>query len=384
MDQSVTISTPTHATPAPQKRSEPTTDALAEHARPRAQGAGEAEPGTEATTEIARRIDLGAVASQREILLHGRRAFDRGEDAAALESLSRLVAHGVRFADVHYMVGMIQERRGDLDSALHQLGEAVRINPSYVEALLALASLFERRGEYEKSQGYAERASQLARPTAAGLDPTTRGKLANQQAALADAFVQAGERRDAIEQYRGALDRCPTFHDIRHRLAVTLREAGLPAQAAQEFQRILRLHPGLLESQVQLGLTYYSMGRTPEAIDEWNSVLEKDPSRDEARMYLRLVSGNDFVRSDFVRSESVRSESVNGDARSANKMAAASEHVRPDTPPAPVVLPEKEVDEDIEQIAFGAVPPVNTQNSQEPARAEIGWKTTELSTGRDT
>jgi hypothetical protein len=45
------------------------------------------------------------------------------------------------------------------------------------------------------------------------------------------------------------------------------------------------------------------------------------------------------------------------------------------------------VDEDIEQIAFGAVPPVNTQNSQEPAepaRAEIGWKTTELSTGRDT
>ena len=160
-----------------------------------------------------------------------------------------------------------------------------------MEALLALASLHERRGEYGRSQGYAERASQLSRPTAAGLDPTTRGKLANQQALLADALVEAGERRDAIEQYRGALDRCPTYHDIRHRLAVTLREASLPAQAAQEFQRILRLHPGLLDSQIQLGLTYYSMGRTPDAVCEWNSVLEKDPSRDEARMYLRLVSG---------------------------------------------------------------------------------------------
>ena len=76
----------------------------------------------------------------------------------------------------------------------------------------------------------------------------------------------AGELRDAIAQYRGALERCPTFHDIRHRLAITLREAGLPAQAAQELQRILRLHPGLLDSQIQLGLTWYSMGRTPDAV----------------------------------------------------------------------------------------------------------------------
>jgi tetratricopeptide (TPR) repeat protein len=104
-------------------------------------------------------------------------------------------------------------------------------------------------------------------------------------------MAEAGERRDAIEQYRRALDRCPTFHDIRQRLGITLREAGLPAQAAQEFARILRLHPGMLESQIQLGLTFYSMGRTLEAIEEWNAVLEKDPSRDEARMYLRLVSG---------------------------------------------------------------------------------------------
>jgi len=247
---------------------------------------------TEAQTEVARGIELGAIASDREILLHGRRAYHRGDDAGALDSLNRLVAHGAQFADVHYMIGMINERRGDLDAALDQFRDAIRINPSYVEALLALASLHERRGEYERSQGYAERASELSRPTAAGLDPTTRGKLANQQAALADALVEAGERRDAIEQYRGALDRCPTYHDIRHRLAITLREAGLPAQAAQEFQRILRLHSGLLDSQIQLGLTYYSMGRTPDAIREWDAVLEKDPGRDEARMYLRLVSGN--------------------------------------------------------------------------------------------
>jgi tetratricopeptide (TPR) repeat protein len=154
-----------------------------------------------------------------------------------------------------------------------------------------LASLFERRGDFDQSESYAKRASQLARPSADGLDATTRGKLANQQAALGDALAQAGEKRDAIEEYRRALDRCPTFHDIRHRLGMTLREAGLPFQAAQEFRRILRVHAGMLDSQIQLGLTYYSMGRTPEAIGEWEAVLEKDPGRDEALMYLRLVRG---------------------------------------------------------------------------------------------
>jgi tetratricopeptide (TPR) repeat protein len=265
---------------------DPSPDAATAEGRSR-EGVGAQETGPRAP----RRTRLSDVASDREILMHGRRAFERGEDAAALESLDRLVAHGVRYADVHYMLGMIRERRGDLDGALAALREATRINPSYVEALLALASLHERRGEFERSREYAERASQLSRPVAGELDPTTRGKLANQQAALADALVEAGERRDAIAQYRGALERCPTFHDIRHRLAITLREAGLPAQAVRELQRILRLQPGMLESQIQLGLTYYSMGRTPDAIREWDAVLQKDPGRDEARMYLRLVRG---------------------------------------------------------------------------------------------
>jgi tetratricopeptide (TPR) repeat protein len=237
------------------------------------------------------KVHLGSAASDREILLRGRRAFERGEDDAALESFARLASHGLEYADVYYMTGMLHERRDELEAALDNLRSAVRINPSYVEALLALASLYERRGDFDQSQGYAERASQLAKPAAGRLDPTTRGKLANQQAALGDALAQAGEKRDAIEEYRRALDRCPTFHDVRHRLGMTLREAGLPFQAAQEFRRILRTHSGMLDSQIQLGLTYYSMGRTPEAIGEWEAVLEKDSSRDEARMYLRLVRG---------------------------------------------------------------------------------------------
>ncbi len=236
-------------------------------------------------------LQTGFSTIERETFIQGRRAFERGEDALAFETLSRLTGRGCEYADVFYMIGLLQERADDLDAALESLRRAVRINPSYVEALLALASLHERRGDFDRSQGYAERASRLAQPTAGGLDPTTRGKLSNQQAELADALTLAGEKREAIEEYRRALERCPDFHDIRHRLGMTLREAGLPHQAVQEFQHVLRLQPSLFESQIQLGLTYYSMGRTPDAVREWEAVLDRDPSRDEARMYLRLVRG---------------------------------------------------------------------------------------------
>jgi len=301
------------------------------------------------SSEVGRRVQIGFIATDREILIRGRRAFNRGEDTSALENLTRLTAHGVQFADVHYMIGILHERSGEIESALVSLREAVRINPSYVEALLALASLHEQRGEYERSRGYALRASQLSRPAAGGLDPTTRGKLSNQQAALADALAEAGERRDAVEQYRGALDRCPTFHDIRHRLGVTLREAGLPAQAAQEFARILRLRPSMLESQIQLGLTYYSMGRTPEAIREWDAVLERDPSRDEARMYLRLIRG----------------AGRGGDERARSTSAPASP-----TEPA----------DDLSIVAIEAPGSSGVENAEEvDANAISGWSTAELS-----
>lgn len=230
--------------------------------------------------------------TDREILQNGRRAFERGDDAAAERDLNRLLESGLRFADVHYMLGVVHERQGELENAAASLREALRINPAYVEALVALASVCERQGDFDQSQRHAERAGQLSRAGAGEPDPTTRGKLTNQQAALADALAEAGLRREAIEQYRQALERCPTYHDIRHRLGVTLREAGLPFQALQEFERILDVHPGLVESRIQKGLTCYAMGQTAEAVRTWRQVLESDPTRREARMYLALVGEN--------------------------------------------------------------------------------------------
>jgi tetratricopeptide (TPR) repeat protein len=220
----------------------------------------------------------------------GRNSFVRGEDETALAAFRTLLRTRDGFADVYYMMGVLQDRRGDLDAATHDLGEAVRINPTYAEALLALATVYERRGDYDRAQQYAQRAAaSSASTTIGGIDATTRGKLANMQARFADACLEAGDVREAIDAYRKALDRCPEFHDIRHRLGVALREAGLAHKAVLEFQRVLRANADYLDSYIQLGLTYYTLGRPQEAVEQWAYVLERDPASEDALMYLRLV-----------------------------------------------------------------------------------------------
>lgn len=228
--------------------------------------------------------------SERATYALGRQSFENGEDSTAIEAFRTLLATRDGFADVHYMLGLLHDRSGDLKSAADDLRAAIRINPSYAEALLALATVHERRGDFDRARDYAERAALVARgQTGGGMDATTRGKLANLQAAVADAYAEAGEWREAIDGYRKALDRCPEFHDIRHRLGIALRETGLSHKALLEFQRVLRGNPSYLDAHIQLGLTYYTLGRPQEATEEWVHVLQEDPSLNDARMYMRLV-----------------------------------------------------------------------------------------------
>ena len=131
---------------------------------------------------------------ERETLNRGRHHFELGEIDPALEAFSRLLETRSSYADIHYMVGVLFERKGDLDAAGESLRRAVSLNPGYAEALLALASINERRGDFERSREYAERAVTASRAESGQLDATTRGKLANLQASVGDAFAPRATR----------------------------------------------------------------------------------------------------------------------------------------------------------------------------------------------
>ena len=92
---------------------------------------------------------------ERERYTRGRTSFELGDAEAALASLSPLLERWRDFADLHYMVGVMLDRQGDSEKAAQRLRDAIRLNPDYAEALLALASVYERSGRYERSRDLA-------------------------------------------------------------------------------------------------------------------------------------------------------------------------------------------------------------------------------------
>ena len=74
----------------------------------------------------------------------GCRSFEQGNDSDALKHFNELLETRDGFADVHYRVGVLLERQDELSSAKESLRRAIHLNPSYAEARLALATIYER------------------------------------------------------------------------------------------------------------------------------------------------------------------------------------------------------------------------------------------------
>ena len=93
--------------------------------------------------------------AERERYSLGRSLFERGDVEPALDALNEFLLTRKDFADVHYMVGVLLDLRGEINAAQRSLRRAIALNPAYAEALLALASVTERGGDFDRSRALA-------------------------------------------------------------------------------------------------------------------------------------------------------------------------------------------------------------------------------------
>jgi tetratricopeptide (TPR) repeat protein len=212
--------------------------------------------------------------------------YDRAEPL-----LLQIVRDHRGFADMHNMLGVIHHAHSRFAQAQTMFEEALQINPAYTEAALNLAVTYNDLGKYREAREVYARAIAQSKSQPRHLDPFARGKIANMHARTADAYVGVGLYDDALAEYRKALDLCPTFVDIRTKLASTLRDVGDKDGAIREYQAAKAQAPKYLPARINLGVTLYSVGRKDEARVEWESVLAEDPENKSCRMYLDILKG---------------------------------------------------------------------------------------------
>jgi len=156
------------------------------------------------------------------------------DDYAPVENLLTAVVRQDR-GDVlerHIQAGVEAAKRGDLDRAIREFRETIRINPAY-------------------ARGYFN---------------------------LGIAYTQAGRPEQALEAFGGALQIEPDYADARNNAALILARAGQLDAAIEQWQEVLRVNPGSADAHNNLGNAMAAKGQIDEAIRHWTEALKAAPN----------------------------------------------------------------------------------------------------------
>ncbi len=96
----------------------------------------------------------------------------------------------------------------------------------------------------------------------------------------AKAYSRSGDRRQAIAEYRIAIDLDPRFIEARHRLGAELHAAGENAAALKELRRAESISPSYRKAHEILfteGQTLLALGRDDEAFRSFSRAVESKP-----------------------------------------------------------------------------------------------------------
>jgi tetratricopeptide (TPR) repeat protein len=225
----------------------------------------------------------------KEKLALGRFHYARREYARAEHYLTQVVEEQPTFADVYNMLGVCFHDQGQYQKAQRAFEAALRLNPAYTDAALNLAVTYNDTGKYREAQAAYQQALGHSGAAPGRLDHFVRGKLANMYADIGEVYLSSGLYPEAIAEFRRALALCPTFVDIRARLAAALRDSGRRDEAIAEYEEAVRQSPTFVPGRLNLGLCLLAAGRKDGAAQQWNEVLRISPGNHSAELYLKFA-----------------------------------------------------------------------------------------------
>jgi tetratricopeptide (TPR) repeat protein len=157
--------------------------------------------------------------------------FQEGNLEAAGRRFTDLLTTGKFIDDSFYYLGLIAERRGDLERAL-RLYAQVQNGDNAVAALLRACSILQAHGAAPAAQQLLDH-----------LIEDEPGRAPEIMAARARIFADAGDAQQAIEVLDRGLLQYPDSVDIRYAIASTYEDQGHFAAALRELKEVLESRP---------------------------------------------------------------------------------------------------------------------------------------------
>lgn len=227
--------------------------------------------------------------SRSQLLDQAKERFALEDYYGCVHLLEELVASDRAYADAHHLLGLSYFMVGQPEKALHAVNAALQLNPRYLEALMHRGVILNALGRQDEAEAAFGAARSAGGDDRGGLSGHHAAQLANQHAALGEAYVEAGAVPQAIEQYQAALRLGPTFQDLRYRLARLLLDSGRVAEARGELEQMVSARPNSVEGRAALGLACYLAGDLKAARTMWSALAAERPTDPRVKAYLAML-----------------------------------------------------------------------------------------------
>jgi tetratricopeptide (TPR) repeat protein len=174
----------------------------------------------------------------------------------------------------NYIRGVVASDRVE---KVKRLREAIRLNPQYFEAVLALGRTYSNNREYESA------ASWLARI------PKTDEFAGEANFLLGLSQYYSGEFDKADASFRFLESRLP-LTEVENNLGVVAARRGRRS-AVEYFQKAVQLDPNDPDYRFNLGLALYKAGDSAGASRQLKEAIARKPNDVESRELLNTISG---------------------------------------------------------------------------------------------
>jgi tetratricopeptide (TPR) repeat protein len=203
-------------------------------------------------------------------------------------------------AFAHHALGLLLAKRGDVDGAVEQFGQSVKLRPDSAKYHNQLGAALESRGRVEDAALQYEEAVKIQPQSA--FYSNLGGALAkqgqfeealrnfNQALALnpndsqihfnlANALVQQDQLSDAVEHFQKAVKIQPDFAEAYHSLGRVVAAQGHLGPAIEYFKEAIRIKPEFAEAHQSLAQALAEQGKRDEAIKQFQEALRILKSR---------------------------------------------------------------------------------------------------------
>jgi tetratricopeptide (TPR) repeat protein len=203
--------------------------------------------------------------------------MDQGQIEDAIAEFEEAIRLDPDNALAHFNLGVAYQYQGKLDQAIAEYQEAISIDPDYAEAHNNLGIAYDDQGKPDEAIAEYQEAIRINPDYA----------LAHYNLALA--YYAQGKPDEAIAAYKEVIRVDPDSADAHYNLGITYYDQGKLDEAITEWQEAIRIEPEDSMTHNNLGRAYFDQGRLDEAITELEEAIELDPDNAQAHFNLGLV-----------------------------------------------------------------------------------------------